>query len=615
MGSNAGGGVGAGGYNILIGDTAGRLISSSNNIMIGDTTGFGLTTGSDNIFIGHKAGYYETGSSKLFIDNQPRASEADARTKALIYGVFDATPSSQSVTINGQHISGINGTAAAPAYTFANALTTGIFCNYGDTNRLDFTTNGVLRLEITGSGTFDFMGNALLTTGGFGSPNTNSRLTFDTPSSGDIKFRTPANDSVLTLKDDGSVIINETGVSTADVRIEGDTDDNLLFTDASADSVGVGTNTPGYKFQVKIDSSNEGHVDATGAWARSSDARLKTNVTNLENSLNSLLQLRSVRYDSIGDIDIVTGEGAKIGFIAQEVETLFPEFVGTDKNGYKSIAYESFVPVIVKGIQEQQKQLSGYGSSINTLNSTTTGLESLIKNSNSEIFSSTQDLNISEVVSLKSNAKNEIIKSELDDDPAIIGVVTEILSDSQYRVTYTGRVKAKVSVSKGEILSGSLLTTSKETPGTAVKSTDGSKGTLGVALDLTNQDGEIEILVRPNYNPPAISTGGLTPEQSAVLAMLNIASDGHLVINGNLEVKGSLKLGNDSRGIDLAVTEGATFVEVPFNKIRDNNKYAVTVSPSWLTNVAVTQKLNDKFRVEFSSPAPISAKIDWIIIE
>jgi hypothetical protein len=328
-----------------------------------------------------------------------------------------------------------------------------------------------------------------------------------------------------------------------------------------------------------------------------------------------LLQLRSVRYDSIGDIDTETGKGAKIGFIAQEVETLFPEFVGTDKNGYKSIAYESFVPVIVNGIQEQQKQLSGYGSSINTLNSTTTGLESLIKNSNSEIFSSTQDLNISDVVSLKSNAKNEIIKSELDDDPAITGVVTEILSDNQYRVTYSGRVKAKVSVSKGEILSGSLLTTSKETPGTAVKSTDGSKGTLGVALDLTNQDGEIEILVRPNYTPPTVSTGGLTPEQSAALAMLNIASDGHLVINGNLEVKGSLKLGNDSRGIDLVVTEGATFVEVPFNKIRDNNKYAVTVSPSWLTNVAVTQKLNDRFRVEFSSPAPINAKIDWIIIE
>ena len=35
------------------------------------------------------------------IDNAPRANEADARAKALIYGVFDADPVNQYVAING----------------------------------------------------------------------------------------------------------------------------------------------------------------------------------------------------------------------------------------------------------------------------------------------------------------------------------------------------------------------------------------------------------------------------------------------------------------------------------------------------------------------------------
>lgn len=47
----------------------------------------------------------------------------------------------------------------------------------------------------------------------------------------------------------GDVIINEDGAD-KDVRIEGDTDSALLVTDASADGVGVGTNTPLTKLHV-----------------------------------------------------------------------------------------------------------------------------------------------------------------------------------------------------------------------------------------------------------------------------------------------------------------------------------------------------------------------------
>jgi hypothetical protein len=46
------------------------------------------------------------------------------------------------------------------------------------------------------------------------------------------------------------MVLNEQGTSTGDVRVEGDTDANLLFTDASADSVGVKTNAPNSRLHV-----------------------------------------------------------------------------------------------------------------------------------------------------------------------------------------------------------------------------------------------------------------------------------------------------------------------------------------------------------------------------
>jgi uncharacterized protein (TIGR02145 family) len=75
--------------------------TGSGNTAYGYFAGYSNIAGNNNVFLGSSAGYYETGSNKLFIDNQQRANETDARTKALIYGVFDADPANQVLTING----------------------------------------------------------------------------------------------------------------------------------------------------------------------------------------------------------------------------------------------------------------------------------------------------------------------------------------------------------------------------------------------------------------------------------------------------------------------------------------------------------------------------------
>lgn len=71
----------------------------------------------------------------------------------------------------------------------------------------------------------------------------------------------------------GAVVINEAGASN-DFRVEGDTDTNLLFTQGSTDRVGIGTNSPGSKLDVKgtlrLSGSVSGYVGLAPASAAGS---------------------------------------------------------------------------------------------------------------------------------------------------------------------------------------------------------------------------------------------------------------------------------------------------------------------------------------------------------
>ena len=103
------------------------------NIANGDSALYSNITGNSNVALGHQAGYYETGSNKLFIDNQARASEADGRVKALIYGVFDATVANQSIVINGKFACNAATPQAAAASGGAVATTGSALVSYGYT--------------------------------------------------------------------------------------------------------------------------------------------------------------------------------------------------------------------------------------------------------------------------------------------------------------------------------------------------------------------------------------------------------------------------------------------------------------------------------------------------
>lgn len=68
-------------------------------------------------------------------------------------------------------------------------------------------------------------------------------------------FEASDGSDLITFGSNGSAVFNEQG-NDADFRIEGDTDVNLFFLDASTDRVGFGTNTPGHKLDIADNTAN-----------------------------------------------------------------------------------------------------------------------------------------------------------------------------------------------------------------------------------------------------------------------------------------------------------------------------------------------------------------------
>jgi hypothetical protein len=74
------------------------------------------------------------------------------------------------------------------------------------------------------------------------------------------------------------------------------------------------------------------------------------------------------------------------------------------------------------------------------------------------------------------------------------------------------------------------------------------------------------------------------------------------------------KPASNLRGINLAVAQGQTALEVKFATPEADAEYAVSVTPSWMTNLCVPTKTAAGFAVQFGTAAPANAKLDWVIV-
>lgn len=120
----------------------------------------------------------------------------------------------------------------------------------------------------------------------------------------------------------------------------------------SSGNVGIGTTSPSRKLDVN------GTAGGTSAWQSPSDKRYKENIKPIQNILPKINKLVAIYYDwkkqDFPDKDFP--DKRQVGFIAQEMEEIFPELVYTDKRGYKSVAYSKITPILLQAIKELQLQ-------------------------------------------------------------------------------------------------------------------------------------------------------------------------------------------------------------------------------------------------------------------
>lgn len=393
----------SGSYNIATGYNAMfSNISGDNNIAAGYNTLYYNTTGSDNIAIGREAlqknqaasknvaiGYYSlgmnvTGNDNTAIGTQSLANNSNGKQNTAVGNgaLFSNTSGNKNTAIGYYAVANASdsNTTVIGANTKSDcsncvvlgpeeiALNTGIGISKPETN-LHINTKGAGSIllgksKASGSATSLEMGITLLSGG-----HSYIQSTAMAGTAGGMLLLNPA----------GGRIGIKVDTALTDVHIKQSSDvyplngNGLRFERKNTtDHWDVGAD-----YQNDLDFVFNGVAkaylnDATGALVTVSDARLKKNIQSLAPVISSIVQLQPKKYYYN---DNKTGDPLSYGFIAQEVEKIFPDLVFTKGNDeMKAVSYQGFTIVAIKAIQEQQQ-------TIQSLEERIAALEAVIKGS------------------------------------------------------------------------------------------------------------------------------------------------------------------------------------------------------------------------------------------
>lgn len=109
---------------------------------------------------------------------------------------------------------------------------------------------------------------------------------------------------------------------------------------------------------VMVEFRNDGtafKASGSASWDVVSDRRLKQDVAPIEHALDRLLLLRGVRFqyrDAALPDGIALPRGEQMGFIAQDVAEVFPEWVGKSDDGYLFVGERGTTALMVEALRE-----------------------------------------------------------------------------------------------------------------------------------------------------------------------------------------------------------------------------------------------------------------------
>ncbi|MDB5259073.1 MAG: hypothetical protein JWO73_281 [Candidatus Taylorbacteria bacterium] len=161
----------------------------------------------------------------------------------------------------------------------------------------------------------------------------------------------------------------------ADIFAVSSSTNSRLITVTAAGRMGIGTSTPLYPFHVQttVAGGVAGFTDADGtctvdptstSLVCSSDRRLKKDIVSINSitALDKINQLQGVNFRWNNQ----TSDTLRYGFIAQDLEQIFPELVQTDINGFKSVAYTALTPVLAEAIKQLDVKVNDLNARVST---------------------------------------------------------------------------------------------------------------------------------------------------------------------------------------------------------------------------------------------------------
>ena len=182
-------------------------------------------------------------------------------------------------------------------------------------------------------------------------------------------------------------VFNEEGKASQDFRVESDGNANMLFVDASANTIFIGGTTTGQNVihldagRIMLDKASDWNIESGGSASGShirfrqssadvgsitstssgttynttSDRRLKKDIETITDGTDKLMAMNPVTHGWKADPEA----DAVHGFIAQEMLDIVPEAVSGDPEGEEmmSMDYGRITPVIVAALQDATNEI------------------------------------------------------------------------------------------------------------------------------------------------------------------------------------------------------------------------------------------------------------------
>lgn len=374
--------------NVGIGNFALRDNTTGNaNVGIGYLSLTSSETGASNVGLGYGTLFAnDSGSFNVAIGRNALASNNDGEYNIGIGNqtLFDNISGSHNIALGNQALVDVTGDSnIAIGRTASNRITTGtrnIGIGYrAQAAHLTGNDNIVIGERAmdtsTNSSSNVVMGSSALTN--MTSGNNNTVIGHTALGSNSGAAPNIANNNVAigyqagqTSEGDGNIYIGyqagrADGVASNHLFIENSSADNtaaLIYGEFDNDllrfngDVGIGRAPTTNALEV------EGQASKTtaGAFVANSDRRLKKNIITLSErqALNKVKSLRGVTYEWNDD---KTGtkrpEGIQYGFIAQEIQEVFPEKVMEDNIGYLQTAYGDYDAIFVQAIKALHRKI------------------------------------------------------------------------------------------------------------------------------------------------------------------------------------------------------------------------------------------------------------------